>query len=53
MKLDEDGELRPRDICMGGGFVEIGLAASITANQQVAEADVNALGVDLDRKSVV
>src|ERR1035438_2938158 len=47
VKLDADGKFRLRDICVGRGLVENRGPAAIHTNSQVAELDVNAIGVDL------
>ena len=43
MEVDDDGELRLLDVGVGGGFVEFRGAASIAADRQVAEGDVDAV----------
>ena len=47
VKIDADGELGLLDVGVGRGFVEVDCATAIAADREVAEGDVDALGVDL------
>ena len=42
---------RCADVGVGRGFVELGSAAAVAADGQLAEIDVEAVGIDLRRRS--
>ena len=46
VELNGDGELALRNIGMGGSFVEFGRSATVATDRQVAELDVEAIGID-------
>ena len=47
VELDGDGELGLADVGVGRGLVELRGAAAVAADGQVAEGDVDAVGIDL------
>jgi hypothetical protein len=47
MQLNVDGELRLRDVLMRRGFIELRRATAVAAYLQIAEANVDAVGIDL------
>src|SRR5579864_7058137 len=47
VEMDGNGEFFLAQVGVGGRFVELGGAASVTADAQFAEPDVDARGVDL------